>query len=142
MRRLIGHDRLDTHAQQAWLDAFYPDDLRPFANCFQSVMKLVGKETVGQRTRRYYDTPKTPLRRLLDDYSGHVDLDRLRALTDLYTAVSPLTLKRASTAALPSCLFAWKSTPVPEPTYPQRIGLIHPFAPNPPALYYYGQISS
>jgi len=33
-------------------------------------------------------TPKTPLRRLLDDYSGHVDLNRLRALTDLYTSVS------------------------------------------------------
>jgi len=29
VRRLIGHDRLDTPAQQAWLDAFYPEDLRP-----------------------------------------------------------------------------------------------------------------
>jgi hypothetical protein len=57
-------------------------------------MKLVGKETVGQRTRRHYATPTTPLLRLLDDYSGHVDLNRLRALTDLCTAVSPLTLKR------------------------------------------------
>ena len=94
VRRLIGYDRLDTPAQQAWLDAFYTEDLRPFANCFQPVMKLVGKETVGQRTRRLYDTPKTPLRRLLDDYSGHVDLNRPRALTDLYTSVSPLTLKR------------------------------------------------
>ena len=94
VRRLIGYDRLDTPAQQAWLDAFYTEDLRPFANCFQPVMKLVGKETVGQRTRRLYDTPKTPLRRLLDDYSGHVDLNRLRALTDLCTAGSPLTLKR------------------------------------------------
>jgi hypothetical protein len=94
VRRLIGYDRLDTPAQQAWLDAFYTDDLRPFANCFQPVMKLVGKETVGQRTRRLYDTPTTPLRRLLDDYTSHVDLNRVRALTELYSAVSPLTLKR------------------------------------------------
>jgi len=34
VRRLIGYDRLDTPAQQAWLDAFYTEDLRPFANCF------------------------------------------------------------------------------------------------------------
>lgn len=74
VRRLIGYERLDTPAQQVWLDAFYTEDLRPFANCFQPVMKLVGKELVGQRTRRHYDTPKTPLRRLLDDYSVHVDL--------------------------------------------------------------------
>jgi len=112
VRRLIGYDRLDTPAQQAWLDAFYTEDLRPFANCFQPVMKLVGKETVGQRTRRLYDTPKTPLRRLLDDYSGHVDLNRLRALTDLYTSVSPLTLKRRidrRLAALPVHLGAHAS---------------------------------
>lgn len=94
VRRLVGYDRLDTPAQQAWLDAFYTDDLRPFANCFQPVMKLVGKESVGQRTRRLYDTPRTPLRRLLDDYSEHLDLNRLRPLTELYTATSPLTLKR------------------------------------------------
>jgi transposase InsO family protein len=71
VRRLIGYDRLDTPAQQAWLDAFYADDLRPFANCFQPGMKLAGKETVGERTRRLYGTPKTSLRRLLDNYTDH-----------------------------------------------------------------------
>ncbi|MGH7723353.1 MAG: hypothetical protein ACRENL_11090 [Candidatus Dormibacteria bacterium] len=50
VRRLIGYDRLDTPAQQAWLDAFYTDLLRPFANCFQPVMKLIGKEAADQRT--------------------------------------------------------------------------------------------
>ena len=94
VRRLIGYQRLDTPAQQAWLDACYTEDLRPFANCFQPVMKQIGKETVEGRTRRLYDTPKTPLRRLLDDYPQHLDLNRLRPLTELYTAVSPLTLKR------------------------------------------------
>ena len=112
VRRLIGYDRLDTPAQQAWLDAFYTSDLRPFANCFQPVMKLVGKESVGQRTRRLYDTPKTPLRRLLDDYASHVDMNRLHPLTELYTGVSPLTLKRRidrRLAALPVHLGAHAS---------------------------------
>jgi len=66
VRRLIGYDRLDTPAQQARLDAFCTDLLRPFANCFQPVMKLIAKEPAEQRTRRVYDTPATPLRRLLD----------------------------------------------------------------------------
>jgi hypothetical protein len=107
VRRLIGYQRLDTPAQLAWLDALDTELLRPYSNCFQPVMKLLRKETVGQRTRRIYDTPKTPLRRLLDDYPEHADLNRLRGLTALYTEVSPLTLKRRldrRLAAMPAAL--------------------------------------
>jgi hypothetical protein len=107
VRRLIGYQRLDTPEQLAWLDALDTELLRPYANCFQPVMKLIGKESVGQHTRRIYDTPKTPLRRLLDDHPEHVDLNRIRALTDLYASVSPLTLKRGldrRLAAMPAAL--------------------------------------
>lgn len=95
VRRLIGYDRLDTSEQLTWLDDFYTRLLRPFANCFQPVMKLVAKETAAQRTRRLYDRPATPLRRLLDHHAIHVDFSRLGALTQLYTSTSPLQLKRA-----------------------------------------------
>ncbi len=95
VRRLIGYDRLDTPEQRAWLDAFYTNLLRPFANCFQPVMKLREKTSVGQQTRRFYDTPATPMRRLLDGHAAHIDFSRLNALTALYTSTSPLTLKRA-----------------------------------------------
>ncbi len=107
VRRLIGYDRLDTPAQQAWLDAFSTDLLRPFANCFQPVMKLIAKEAREQRTRRVYDTPATPLRRLLDGHADHIDFSRLTALTDLYSSTSPLTLKRPidrRLAAMPATL--------------------------------------
>lgn len=93
VRRLLGYDPLDTPGQQAWLDAFYTDDLRPFANCFQPYMKLVGKKSVGQRTRRIYDTPKTPMGRLLDEYPTYLEFNRIQALTGLYSSISPLTLK-------------------------------------------------
>ena len=92
VRRLIGYQRLDTLEQQAWLDALYTELLRPYANCFQPVMKLVRKETAGTRVRRVYDTPTTPLRRLLLSHAG--DISRLQPLVDLYTTTSPLTLKR------------------------------------------------
>ena len=105
VRRLIGYQRLDSAEQQAWPDALCTELLRPYANCLQPVMKLVRKETVGVRVRRVYDRPTTPLRRLLLSHAP--DITRLQPLVDLYTAVSPLTLKRrqdrrlaATTAAL------------------------------------------
>ena len=99
VRRLIGYGRLDSPGQLAWLDAFYTDLLRPFANCFQACMKQIGRDTSATgRTRRLYDTPQTPLRRLLE--SGHADLNKLTDLTALYTEVSPLTLKRRIDRAL------------------------------------------
>jgi len=92
VRRLIGYQRLDTPEQLAWLDSFYIDLLRPYANCFQPVMKLLEKETVNNRTRRKYDTPATPMRRLLLTHAQ--DVIRTQPLLALYESVSPLTLKR------------------------------------------------
>jgi hypothetical protein len=92
VRRLIGYQRLDTPSQLTWLNQLYTELLRPYNNCFQPVMKLVKKEHVGQRTRKVYDRPTTPLQRVLA--SGKTDATKVRALTDLYTRVSPLTLKR------------------------------------------------
>jgi len=87
VRRLVGYQRLDTPEQQAWLDSFYTDLLRPFANCFQPVMKLLEKETVNNRTRRKYDTPATPMRRLLLTHAEEVT--RIQPLLELYESVSP-----------------------------------------------------
>ena len=105
MRRLIGYQRLDTPGQLSWLNQLYTDLLRPYNNCFQPVMKLIKKESVGQRTRKHYDRPTTPLQRVLA--SGRTDATKVRALTDLYTRVSPLTLKRQidrRLAAMPAAL--------------------------------------
>ncbi len=105
VRRLIGYQRLDTPAQLTWLDRLYHDLLRPYNNCFQPVMKLIRKETVGHRTRKVYDRPTTPLQRLL--LTGAADADKITALVGLYTGVSPLTLKRQidrRLAAMPAAL--------------------------------------
>jgi hypothetical protein len=69
------------------------------------VMKLIDKEQVGERTRKRYDQPKTPLRRVLD--SGAADPDKITSLVELYTTVGPLTLKRRidrRLSAMPSSL--------------------------------------
>ena|SRR5487761_827823 len=46
--------------------SLYTELLRPYNNCFQPVMKLIRKDHVGERTRKIYDTPTSPLRRVLD----------------------------------------------------------------------------
>jgi len=77
----------------SWLDDFYTELLRPYNNCFQPVMKLIGKEhPAGGQLRKRYDTPTTPLLRLLA--SGTADLTKTSSLVELYRTVSPLTLKR------------------------------------------------
>jgi len=93
VRRLIGYQRLDTSWQLSWLDEFYTEFLRPYNNCFQPVMKLVGKEHRPDRgPRKLYDVPTTPLQRALA--SGAADLTKVKDLVDFYSSVSPLTLKR------------------------------------------------
>lgn len=93
VRRLIGYQRLETTWQLNWLDEFYTELLRPYNNCFQPVMKLVGKEHRADRQpRRRYDTPTTPLQRVLA--SGSADLTKAKTLVEFYSSVSPLTLKR------------------------------------------------
>lgn len=105
VRRLIGYQRLDTPGQLAWLNQLYTQLLRPYNNCFQPVMKLVKRESVNQRTRKVYDRPTTPLERVLR--SGRVDALKVAALVDLYSRISPLTLKRQidrRLAAMPAAL--------------------------------------
>jgi len=107
VRKLIGYQRLETPGHLAWLEGLYTELLRPYNNCFQPTLKLIGKEQVGERTRKLYDRPRTPLQRVLE--SGAADPAKIGALVDLYTAVSPLTLKRQidrRLAAMPAALEA------------------------------------
>lgn len=67
-------------------------------------MKLLKKETISNRTRRTYDTPATPMRRLL--LSRAEEVTRIGPLLELYESVSPLTLKRG----IDRCLAAMPAT--------------------------------
>lgn len=92
VRRLVGYERFDRLEEQVWLEALYTELVRPFANCFQPVMKLAGKEHVDGHTRRRYDIPQTPLQRVIDAEAG--DTHKVACLLDFYNSTSPLTLKR------------------------------------------------
>lgn len=65
VRKLLGYVRYDSPAAQQAIDALYQGELRLLQNFFLPSVKLLRKERVGARVRRRYDTPRTPLERLL-----------------------------------------------------------------------------
>jgi hypothetical protein len=65
VRKLLGYVRYDSPAAQAAIHALYRHELRLFQNFFLPSVKLLGKVRVGARVRRRYDTPRTPLERVL-----------------------------------------------------------------------------
>jgi hypothetical protein len=103
--RYVGYERLDSPAQMAWLDRLYTQLLRPFNNCVQPVIKLIGRDVVDGRTRKLYDRPTTPFSRVIA--SGVSTRSQIDKLAITYTKQSPLQLKREidrTLAALPATL--------------------------------------
>lgn len=90
VRKLFGYLRYDSEEALLKMNELYRGDLRLFQNLFLPSVKLVAKKRVGSRLRRFYDSPKTPLDRLLDS-PGRSSL-RLSALRALRNRLDPLVL--------------------------------------------------
>jgi hypothetical protein len=90
VRKLFGYLRYDSEEALLKMNDLYRGDLRLFQNLFLPSVKLMAKKRVGSRLRRFYDSPKTPLDRLLDS-SGRLSL-RLAALRALRNRLDPLVL--------------------------------------------------
>jgi len=65
VRRLIGYARYDSATAVAAMNALYRQELRLFQNLFLPSVKLQRKVRVGSRVKRLYDSPQTPLERVL-----------------------------------------------------------------------------
>ncbi len=90
VRKLLGYLRYDSQEAVLKMNELYRGDLRLFQNLFLPSVKLVAKKRVGSRLRRFYDSPKTPLDRLLES-SGRPSL-RLTGLRALRNRLDPLVL--------------------------------------------------
>ena len=90
VRHVIGYDRLETEAEWLILKAIYTD-LRLYVNFFQPVLKLVGKERVGEKVIKRYDTATTPYQRVLNSpYNSETVKIYLR---QQYAQLNPVTLR-------------------------------------------------
>lgn len=91
VRHTIGYDRLETEAEYQLLQSIY-QDLRLYINFFQPVLKLIGKERIGNKVIRKYDTARTPYQRVME--RKEVSLERKAHLLNLYLQLNPAELRR------------------------------------------------
>lgn len=91
VRRLIGYDRLEGEEQFALLQSIY-QDWRLYVNFFQPVLKLSGKERIGNKLLRRYDIARTPHQRLLE--RDEISLAQKAHLLNLYLSLNPVELRR------------------------------------------------
>src|SRR4030095_7920702 len=86
VRKVMGWERYDSPRALAALNAFYAGPWRTMMNLFQPCIQLQKKDRQGSRLIRTYDTPATPLDRLLACAQGKDtmihDLERQRATCD------------------------------------------------------------
>ena len=62
------------------------------SNFKEPMMKLVERVKIGSKTRKKYDTPTTPFRRVL--LSPQIGEDKKERLLNLYEELNPAELKR------------------------------------------------
>jgi hypothetical protein len=89
VRRLVGYDRYEGIGAWRALRALY-GVLRLYVNFFQPSMKLLSKERMGGRTKKRYDSARTPYQRVLD--SELVTEDGKTQLRSSYQNLDPVAL--------------------------------------------------
>jgi hypothetical protein len=97
VRRLVGHDRLNSKEAQRLLQQPY-GLLRLQLNFLLPVRKLVSKQRLGARVVKRYDQPRIPCYRLLD--SGCLADDARRELEQVRERINPAELQRRITSTL------------------------------------------
>jgi hypothetical protein len=91
VRRVFGWDRYDTREELDAINALYRGELGVMMNLFQPCVKLIRKERVGTKVRRYYDEAKTPLDRLI---SAAPSMPVLTKLLNQRETTDPFVLSR------------------------------------------------
>ena len=91
VRRTVGYDRWETEEEQALLASVYAS-LRLYVNFFQPVLKLVGKERVGEKMVKSYDQAQTPYQRVLT--SERVPFEAKARLVQQYIQLNPVQLRQ------------------------------------------------
>ena len=90
VRRLIGYDRYESEAAFRLIEAIYAD-WRLLMNYFQPVRKLIRKERVGAKMRKYYDRAQTPYQRVLA--APEVKEETKRRLQEVYLSLNPVEIR-------------------------------------------------
>ena len=103
VRKFLGWDRYDTLEVLEAMNDLYKNELRWWDNLFQPSVKCIKKIRKGSRLIRQFDSPKTPLQRLLE--SKEANPKKVQELQKLQRIASMATQKVSSQKAFnPSML--------------------------------------
>lgn len=91
VRRTVGYERWETEEEHALLASIY-SSLRLYTNFFQPVLKLVGKDRVGSKIIKLYDTAQTPYQRVLS--SEVIPITVKANLANAYIRLNPVQLRK------------------------------------------------
>jgi hypothetical protein len=91
VRRVIGYARYDTDEQLILINQIYVS-LRLYINFCLPVMKLIRKERLGSRVKKWYDEAKTPYQRLLE--AKTLTAGQKDSLNRQYAKLNPAELRR------------------------------------------------
>jgi len=94
VRKVVGYRRFDTTGELRILNEIY-EVLRVYKNFCLPTIRLQGKERIGGKIRRRYESPCTPYQRVLE--SGEVDGKTKRKLREIYEGLNPAELQRRLT---------------------------------------------
>ena len=90
-RRFLGYGRYETDKQLEIIRELLKL-VEMYVNFFMPSKKLVSKERIGNKTKKIYDTAKTPYQRLL--ISGILIDDKKKELQKLYDSLNPMDLRK------------------------------------------------
>jgi hypothetical protein len=91
IRQWLGYGRFDDPALVLLLNELYRTEWRLFHNFYCPSVKLLEKERIGSRTRKRYDSPKTPYQRAME--SDYIPRKTKIALTAQFRTLNPFVLR-------------------------------------------------
>lgn len=91
-RQYLGYERIDFPQILPLLNYYWGEVVCPLRNHFYPALKLKDKIRVKSRTRRVYDAPITPYKRVME--SERVPEERKRVLEEIHQQLNPVTLVR------------------------------------------------
>lgn len=92
VRQLLGYDRLDNPKLVELINNLYAYQWSLLQNHFCPTLKLLQKKRINSRYYKKYDTPKTPLQRLMD--AQQVSKESKDTLRKKHLSLDPFKLRR------------------------------------------------
>ena len=92
VRKIFGYLRYSSPEALSAMNDLYKNELKFLQNLFLPSQKLIKKTIIGSRYFRKYDSPQTPLQRLITSKSKNIYKVKLNYYIRLFNSLDPFTL--------------------------------------------------